>query len=402
MQVRICLFGHFGSPNFGNEITLVSILQHISSRLPGAEVACICTGPDALAAAQGIKTVPITRRFLKFWKPRSRLSTSLRRVLAGVACEPYRWFDAFKTLRGANMLIIPGTGLLTDAFGLLEWGPYSLFKWSLVARACRCKLMFLSVGAGPLYGGLGKYFVKSALSLAHYRSYRDPASLIYVKSIGFPTNSDRVCPDLAFGVPQTLLPLSRKGTRLVVGVGLMDYPGKYSVAEPSNATYPRYLESLVSFTTWLLERNYDVRLLIGEVCDNRVLDEFKALLKARLVAYAENRIIDERAASVEELLPQIAATDIVVATRFHNVLLALLLNKPVISISFHHKCASLMSQVGMAEYCEDINYISATKLIERFQELERSAAKLRPMIAERVEEARKALEEQYQLVFSSL
>jgi polysaccharide pyruvyl transferase WcaK-like protein len=132
------------------------------------------------------------------------------------------------------------------------------------------------------------------------------------------------------------------------------------------------------------------------------LDEFKALLKARLVAYAENRIIDERAASVEELLPQIAATDIVVATRFHNVLLALLLNKPVISISFHHKCASLMSQVGMAEYCEDINYISATKLIERFQELERSAAKLRPMIAERVEEARKALEEQYQLVFSSL
>ena len=55
--------------------------------------------------------------------------------------------------------------------------------------------------------------------------------------------------------------------------------------------------------------------------------------------YAEERIIDEPIASVDDLLKQLAATDVVVATRFHNVLLALLLNKPAIAISYHPMCS---------------------------------------------------------------
>ena len=68
----------------------------------------------------------------------------------------------------------------------------------------------------------------------------------------------------------------------------------------------------------------------------------------------------------------------VVATRFHNVLLALLLNKPVIAISFHHKCASLMKEMGLSEYCHDINHMNADRLIEQFQDVERNADKLKP------------------------
>ena len=49
-----------------------------------------------------------------------------------------------------DMLIIPGTGLLTDAYGLSAWGPYNVFKWSLVAKFRGCKVLFVSVGVGPL------------------------------------------------------------------------------------------------------------------------------------------------------------------------------------------------------------------------------------------------------------
>ena len=101
------------------------------------------------------------------------------------------------------MLIVPGTGLLTDAYGLFGWGPYSLFKWSLLAKACRCKLLFVSVGAGPIYGALGRWFVKSALSLADFRSYRDDSTKQYLKSIGFHSDNDRVCPDLVFSLSET-------------------------------------------------------------------------------------------------------------------------------------------------------------------------------------------------------
>ena len=401
---RICFFGHFGSPNFGNEITLQTVLYHVRRFLPEAEVACICTGPEALAATQKIATVPISRTFIKPGRRRTRLARLLRRVFIGLPSEPLRWREAFRTLKGADALIIPGTGLVTDANGLFEWGPYNLFKWSLIASVRRCKVFFISVGAGPVYSALGKYFVKSALSLADFRSYRDNASLEYLKGIGFSTNSDRIYPDLVFGVPEAMLPQhgNERSKRSIVGLGLMPYAGKYSVAKPSHRTYQEYLKSLVTFAQWLLVHDYDIRLLIGEVSDSSASEEFKVLLRVSMGHYDENRIIDQPAGSIKQLLPQIAATDIVVATRFHNVVLALILNKPVISISFHHKCASLMKEMGLSDYCQDIGHINAGRLIEQFQELQRNADELKPLIRQRVEQARKALDEQYNLIVKML
>jgi polysaccharide pyruvyl transferase WcaK-like protein len=66
------------------------------------------------------------------------------------------------------MLIIPGTGLLSDAYGLLNWGPYNLLKWSLIAKASRCKLLLVSVGAGPISGTLGRWFAKSILIFGRF------------------------------------------------------------------------------------------------------------------------------------------------------------------------------------------------------------------------------------------
>jgi len=401
---KICFFGHFGSPNFGNEITLQTVLHHVRCLLPETEIVCICTGPEALAATQKIETVPISRDFVKRGKLRPRLARLLRKVFIRLPSELWHCLEALKTLKSADAFIIPGTGLLTDAYGLTGWGPYNLFKWSLIARMCRCKVLFVSVGAGPVYSALGKYFVKSALSWADFRSYRDNASLEYLKSIGFPVNGDRLYPDLVFSLPEAMLRHDgeRKGRRSIVGIGLMPYAGKYSVAKPSDSTHRKYLESMVTFARWLLTHDYDIRLLIGEVSDRNASEEFKSLLKASLDQYDEQRIIDQVALSVEQLLPQIAATDMVVATRFHNIVLALLLNKPVISISFHHKCTSLMEELGLSDYCQDINHLDAGRLIEQFQDLEKNADKLKPVIRQKVEQSRKALDEQYRLIFKGV
>jgi len=401
---RICFFGHFGSPNFGNEITLQTVLYHVRRHFPEADVVCICTGPEALAATQKIETVPISRTFVKPGKRHSRLARLLRRVFIGAPSEICRWFETFKTLKGADVLIIPGTGLLTDAYGLLGWGPYNLFKWSLVARVCRCKLLFVSVGAGPIYGPLGRYFIKSALSMAGFKSYRADASMNYLRGIGFATNSDPVYPDLAFSLPEAMLPrdAEKRDKRRIVGLGLMPYAGRYSAATAGDSIYRKYLENLFGFARWLLAHDYDIRLIIGEVSDRNASEEFKSLLKASLDQYDEQRIIDQVALSVEQLLPQIAATDMVVATRFHNIVLALLLNKPVISISFHRKCGSLMEEMGLSEYCQDINHMNSGRLIEQFQELERNADQLKSVIRQKVAQSRKALDEQYSLIFKNV
>lgn len=399
---KISVFGNFGLGNIGNESTFEAILYHLRRLVPGAEVICICTGPEAIAASHGIRAVPSCRKVVTTWTPSSRLARLLRRVFVGIPSEVYRWAEAFRTLKGTDALIVPGTGLLTDAYGLMNnWGPYSVFKWSLVAKLCGCKLFFVSVGAGPLYSRLGRVFAKSALAIADYRSYRDTSSLDYLKSIGFVRKDDRVYPDLVFSLPESVIPHGpiKKNGRSVVGLGLMEYAGKYSVDRPSPAIYRTYLDTLLIFVTWLLDRNYDVRLLVGDTCDSAVVQELKQMLNERLSRDDAERVFDEPAASVEDLLLQLAATEIVVATRFHNVLAALLLNKPVISISFHHKCASLMSQMGLAEYCQDMNDLKAAKLIEQFRQLEKNVGSLRPLIRQKAAAFRRVLDDQYNFIF---
>jgi polysaccharide pyruvyl transferase WcaK-like protein len=406
IRKKISFFGHFGPPgNLGNESTLQAILYHLRRHLGDVEITCICTGPEATARTYNIAAVPISGIIVKPWTLRNPLARLLRKAFIGIPSELYRWLQAFRTLGGTDMLIVPGTGLLTDAYGLLSWGwgPYNLFKYSLVAKLRRCKLLFVSVGGGPIYTALGRCLIRSALSLADFRSYRDNSTIKYLKCIGFVTDNDRVYPDLAFSLPEAAIPRddNPKRRRSAVGLGLMDYAGRYSVDKPSNAIYLAYLENLVIFVRWLLAQEYDIRLLIGDTADRPVAQEFRGLLKERLLPHDEERIIDEPAFSVGQLLSQLSATDVVVATRFHNVLFALLLNKPVISISFHHKCTSLMSEMGLSEYCQDINYLSADRLIEQFRGLEKNAERLRSLIKQKKDEFRKALDEQYNIIFNN-
>jgi hypothetical protein len=59
----------------------------------------------------------------------------------------------------------------------------------------------------------------------------------------------------------------------------------------------------------------------------------------------------------------------------------------------------LMRQMGLSDYCQDINDLNADRLIDQFCQLEKNAGRLRPMIRQKAEEYRKALDDQYNLLF---
>ena len=394
---KISFFGNFGTTNSGNEGTLLAIVSRLRLLFPTCELCCICSYPENVAATLGIEAVPHTVRSVRIWDRQVPLGRRLRMAFRGLSEEPREYIRAWRTLKGTDMLIVPGTGLITDALDLAGWGPYGVFKWSVMARLRGCRVMFVSVGAGPVRSAPGRFLVKSALSLAAYRSYRDGPSKEVLESLGLRTKDDRIYPDLVFGLPPRMRPTvaDREG-RPVVGLGLMDYAGKYSVANPARDTYDRYLESLAVFVRWLLDHDYDVKLVLGDAYVWAV-DDLRAVLRKRLVADTAERVTYRPTNSVEELLSQLSATDLVVATAFHNIVLSLLLDKPVIAISFHHKCSSLMSEMGLSEYCHDINQMNADTLIEQFQALARNADDVKQMILQRVEASRRALDEQYEL-----
>lgn len=392
---RIAVFGHFDGTNLGNEATLKAALYHLRRLHPDAEVIGVCTGPETTAATYHIKAIPIARTYVKFWAPRNPLAKLARKICVVIG-EPFRWFEGIASLWGADMLIVPGTGLLTDAYGLWDWGPYSLLRWATIAKICRCRLAFISVGAGPFHSAIGKLCAKSFLSLADFRSYRDEASRLCLQGIGFSADGDRVFPDLAFSLPKDAISPrdGAMGAGAVIGLGVMAWADKYSKHGRDAAAQSSYLQSFGKLARWLLARGYNIRLLIGDFTD----EPAKQALLQSIGPYDQSRVINEPIRSVDDLMSQIAATDAVVATRFHNIILALLCEKPVISVSFHHKCDALMDAMGLSDYRLNSGDLEPETLIETFRRLEANADSLKAVIKERNKRFRDALDQQYRLV----
>ena len=399
---RICLFGIFGNGNFGNECTLQAMLWNVRRYVPNAEISCICSRPEATSSTHNIPAFLIKETFTNR-QPRRRQSVFrlLKWVFVGIPMELYRCGKAITILRNMDLLVMTGTGMLGD-FGITALGlHYDILRWSIIAKVCRCKLLFVSVGAGPIQRRLSRCFVRSALAMADYRSYRDNFSRDYLTSIGFDATGDSVYPDLVFSLPMTTVPdRHNEQRRPVVGVGLMTYYDRRSTLEHGETVYHEYINTLARFVTWLLEHKYSVRLIIGDaVYDTRVMHDLRQLLKERGVD-EDAAIVDSPLSSAADVLSHVATTDLVVASRFHNVLLALMLNKPVVSISYHEKIDALMAGFGLGTYCQDIARLDLDRLIMQLTVLEKDAAILKPRIQQTTEVYRKALDNQYQRIFN--
>jgi polysaccharide pyruvyl transferase WcaK-like protein len=261
------------------------------------------------------------------------------------------------------------------------------------------------VGAGGLQHRLSRWFLRAALSLADYRSYRDTYSKDVLTGIGVDTRRDPVYPDLAFSLPAPEAAPARGGDGggAVVGLGLMEYYGRPCNPEDGRAVYQAYIDNVATFVTWLLGHGYTVRLLLGDMSyDSRAAHDVIGRLHERQVSYDPARLIHEPVSSVADLLAQLAETQIVVASRFHNVLLALKLTKPVVSISYYgRKNESLMAGVGLSDYCQEIERVDVTRLTEQLLELQERSAGVRHDLEKKLDEYRAALDEQYRFIFGA-
>ena len=145
--------------NLGNECTLQALLYNIRKYVPDAEIRCICPGPDEVRMAYEIPATPIEEIPLSHIA--NRALRILRKIFVRIPLELFRWTKAIATLTDVDMLVMTGTGMLGD-FGISPLGlHYQILKWTVLAKLCRCKVIFLSVGAGPL---------RQPLSRAHRQS----------------------------------------------------------------------------------------------------------------------------------------------------------------------------------------------------------------------------------------
>jgi polysaccharide pyruvyl transferase WcaK-like protein len=103
---------------------------------------------------------------------------------------------------------------------------------------------------------------------------------------------------------------------------------------------------------------------------------------------------------VDDLVAALAALDLVVSGRFHGILLAFLLGKPVVGLSYQSKIDELMRSAGQEAYLLSTAGLDADTLIARVTALEADRAAISARLEGEAGRRRLELEQQFDALFN--
>jgi polysaccharide pyruvyl transferase WcaK-like protein len=371
---RVGLFGLLGSGNIGNDASTDVIVRYLRTEQPDAVIDAMCMGWQRMRERYGIETTPIQWQSARTL-PGGPLGAGLK--VLGKA------LDIFRTaawVRRHDAVIVPGMGIMDATLPLNPWGvPWSLFLLTATGRLLGTKVALVSAGATPAKNPVTARLYTLAARYAYYRSFRDEASREVIRRQGFDTSRDPVYPDLVYSLQiDPDAPLDP----LTVGVGVMAYYGSNEDRSRADEIHTAYVFKMKAFVRWLIDSGRSVRLFVGDEVDQQVVDEIVADIRQYQPGLDPSRIIGTPVTTFPELTSLIAPAATVVASRFHNVMLAIKLGKPTISIGYSPKNESLMSDLGLTEYHQHIKFLDVEKLKVQFADIESHAAQVRKHLNE--------------------
>jgi len=343
---HLALFGVFGSGNFGNDATLDACMAALCPPLPRSRILCIAANPTGIAEAYGVEAVGLTRRN-RYGQVLSELSSL---------------FHAWRSLRRARRLIIAGTGVLDDQHVRPTQLPLEVLRWSLAARLAGAELVFLSVGAGPIDQVWSRRFLKTAVALAHEVSYRDSRSKDFMASIGRDVGSDRVLPDLALSLEPPVDAQRPSAAQRAVAIGVLS---RLNWPESPDG-YRRYEDNIVELAERIAAGGGLVRIVTGDEAD---MDTRDAIMQR--LASTELSVEADECHSFSDVVRIVSACDVMVASRYHNLVAAVIAGIPIVSLAYGPKNDALLEQFEMPSWGHDIDSFSVEVVMSNVREASR-------------------------------
>lgn len=394
--MKIGLLGQFGSGNSGNDGSLEAMVRFLRAARPEARLLCICSNPAKIRDDFALDVVSIRGRTLEspargtsLWRLPSRLGGMI---------------SIFQALAGTDILVIPGTGILDD-FQETPFGwPFILFWWCLAARLRGVRIAFISIGAGPIHNALSRRFLKAAVQMAQYRSYRDDFSLNYVRDMGVDVSRDRRFPDLAFSLtaPAHSPVVDRRPAHAAIGIGVMHYRGWKRDQPDGDAIYRTYVDKISTLIGRLLEDGQRVHLFVGDKADETALDDICNGLPQRSPGSSHAFVSVARTTSLAEVMDEVKKVDVAIVSRFHNLLCALKTGRPAFSLGYAQKNDELMAEFGRGAFCQHIENFDVNVLIRQVREALADLHTARAAIDRHNASIRLALNRQEELLLSSV
>jgi polysaccharide pyruvyl transferase WcaK-like protein len=429
---RIGILGHVGNGNLGDEAIIAAVIQNLRECCPEAEICGFTTNPEDTEQRHRIRSFPLRRMVSRPSKPEAVVSSAqapaehslhlqqLKRLaqrapfiysrmktvrdfvssIPGVLRELPFLIECYRRVEALDLLIIAGSQQLNDFVGVGgPWAfPYTVLKWTLLARGSGVRVVIFSVGAGPVRTRLGRQFIRWILALAGYRSFRDEYSRKVLAEMKVAGDNPFV-PDLAFSLATEQLKPPPDVTRPVVGINPLPFfvKGYWHEIDPN---YPRlyseFVTKIAALAEFVIDQGYDVWLFPTQVrIDPSVIEDVRSRMSPQRQSHLINRVVG----TLDDLMAGINGCRFVVASRYHGILLSLMSKKPVLALAYHEKSRDLMALLGQERFVLNTGSCDIEGLKRCFSELEREADQAETEIGLRLPAVQRAVARQYDVVF---
>jgi polysaccharide pyruvyl transferase WcaK-like protein len=179
-----------------------------------------------------------------------------------------------------------------------------------------------------------------------------------------------------------------------VGIAPMNYPlDPPWNPEQKQVIYESIIARLAKFIAIITRRHFSVAVFGTDIgCDPAAIEDLRSRLqKCHKIITAPY----EPVGSVDEVLRRMDEFDYVVTCRFHAVVFAHLLNKPILAVSLHPKVTSLMTGLGLSAYCADIRTFEPARPAESFETLVKNQEDVKSRLTDAVVKYRMRLAAQF-------
>lgn len=344
----ILIAGYLGYDLVGDEAILEPMLHDLRKLAPDTSFIVTSQSPEKTRSAYGVEAIPIC---------------DLNVIL--------------NVLEKCDLIVVGGGGVFNEYTpwrpeGLLTLHPdFNVFCASLpvIAAAYGKPCMIYGVGVEPLYTPFAKEHVANAFAMATVATVRDQGSLDILQSIGAPIEKVKVTADPAFRLPNAsssaIELLTRCGitvTEPIWGVQLRHWnidhwdlsvdPNLWE-AEVANA-----LDTLMELTGGTLIFIPFQQLSTWAFSDyTQVLTRVKEMMRHG----SRVKLLDAHLRP-SEVSTVFAGCDLILAMRFHSVVLSVKNATPCVAISYSLKVKTAMERSGLGEFALGLDSLTADRL----------------------------------------
>ncbi|WP_010167321.1 polysaccharide pyruvyl transferase CsaB [Candidatus Epulonipiscium viviparus] len=319
-KIRIVISGYYGFDNTGDEAILFAIINMLRANIKNIEIVVLSNNPQATTIAYNVQAV---NRF------------SLHSIISAI--------------KNCDLLISGGGSLLQDITSP-KTIPYYLLIVQ-IALLFKRKVVFYSQGIGPVNHQTNRYLIKKVANKVNQIFVRDQKSRQLLINMGVHTAID-ISPDPVFALKldTSLNKKIKKELQYKKTVGIYIRPWKNQA---------QIVDAIIQTVNYLIKQEYHVYF----ICMQPSQDTQIAKYVAKHVGHTHIKVI-EHPLTINETLSYTANFDFIIGMRLHSLIMAIVVQTPVIALSYDPKVENIMNEMHIAHQIQ-IEEISFAKLKEQ-------------------------------------